>query len=281
MAVLRVISVTSGKGGVGKSHLAANLATVAAHRGLRSVAIDADVGLANLDVLFGVYPELHVGDLLDGEALDHVLLQTPAGPSLLPGARGEQALTHLTSLQQQTLVEAWRGISERFDVVIVDSAPGLQHDMLFFAGAAQQVVLVVTPEPTSLSDARAVASSLRQRTAVREIEVVVNEVRTERVAQSVFARLQGLLANEPLSLKYCGFVPEDHNVRRATAVRRPLVDLAPHSPASRAFERIGHALFDAPSVLHGGLQVGLERTLGEVAEAPGVSRDPDDAPRLA
>jgi flagellar biosynthesis protein FlhG len=262
MRPLRVISVTSGKGGVGKTHLAANVATLCARQGLEALAIDADAGLANLDLVLGLTPSMHVGHLLDGASLDEVLMRTAAGVSVLPGAPGERRLVHLAQADQRALVSAWDQLAGRFDVVVLDSGPGVGDDTLFFAAAGQQVVLMVTEEPTSIADAVVMVASLRERTAARQVDVVVNGVRTVRSAQVVFAKLQSLVSHLPISLRFLAHVPDDQNVRRAAMLRRPLVELAPTSPASRAFERITEQLLAAAPQVSGGVTPGLAEQLG-------------------
>ncbi|MDP1826371.1 MAG: P-loop NTPase [Archangium sp.] len=247
MAPVRVISVTSGKGGVGKSHLAVNVATLCARAGQRVLIFDADGGLSNVDVLLGVRPARHVGDLLDGAALDSVLHQVSAGLWLLAGAPGERRLAHLDDGARLALRCAWDALASRFDVVVVDVGAGVGDDVLFFTSAGQTALLVVTDEPTSLGDALVLLQALRQKTPVREVDVVVNCVRTERSAQVVFARLQQSAATCALRLRFTSNIPDDQNVRRAAMAGRALVDLAPTSPASRAFERLTHALLSSPA----------------------------------
>ena len=267
MTALRVISVTGGKGGVGKSHLVANLGVLASRRGLRTVIIDADVGLASVHVLFGLTANLHVGDVLDGAALDEALLFTPEGLALLPAASGERSLTHLVEGQRRQLRAVWEELAERFDVVLIDCPPGLSRDALFSAAAAERVVLVATPEPTSLLDAATLAHALHQQTAIRSLDIVVNGTRSERQGQLAFGKLQACSSLAPTpKLSYLGSLPDDHNVRRAAALSRPLVLLAAASPASRAIERLATSLFDSEERSldnSGGSLLGLERRLRE------------------
>jgi flagellar biosynthesis protein FlhG len=263
MTSLRVISVTSGKGGVGKTHLAANVATLCAKAGLRTLAIDADAGLANLDLVLGVQPGRHVGHLLDGAALDEVLVKATSGLSLLPASPGERRLVHLAPADRRALVTAWDSLASNFEVVVVDSGPGVGDDTLFFAAIGQQVVLLVTEEPTSIADAFVLLKALREKTAVRAVDIVVNGVRTIRSAQAVFARLCSCVEHLGITLRFLAHVPDDQNLRRAAMLRRPLVELAPTSPASRAFERITQALLEAERIVPAGVTIGAEHQLDE------------------
>lgn len=270
MARLRVISVTGGKGGVGKTHLVANLGVLAAKRGLKTVIVDADAGLASAHVLFGLEPSLHVGDVLEGAALDEVLLATPHGVSVLPGGSGERSLTHLAQSQQLQLRGVWESLAERFDVVLLDCPPGLGRDALDAAGAAGRVLLVATPEPTSLVDASVIAHALYEHSGVRAADVVVNGTRSERQGQLAFGKLQASLGALSPSLRYLGSLPDDHNVRRAAALSRPLVTLAPSSPAARALDRWAGAVLDADAPQVAGPTIGLERRLREASATPGA-----------
>lgn len=252
MARVRVVSVTSGKGGVGKSHLAVNLASLWARSGQRVLIFDADGGLSNADVLLGVRPRRHVGDLLDGASLDSVLHQVSPGLSLLAGAPGERRLAHLEDAARRTLTAAWDQVTGRFDVVVVDVGAGVGDDVLFFTSAGQLALLVITDEPTSLGDAVVLLRALREKTSVREVDVVVNCVRTARSAQVVFGRLQQAAEGCSLRLRFASHVPDDQNVRRAAMAGRPLVELAPTSPASRAFERLSQRLLAAPAAAPSG-----------------------------
>lgn len=247
MAPVRVVSVTSGKGGVGKSHLAVNVATLCARKDQRVLVLDADGGMSNVDVLLGAKPKKHLGDLLDGAELDSVLHQVSSKLWLLAGSPGERRLAHLDDASRLTLTSAWQVLAGRFDVVVVDVGSGVGDDVLFFASAGQTALLVVTDEPTSLNDAVVMLQALRAKTSVRDVDVVVNCVRTSRSAQAVFGRL--LQATQECGLRFhlASNIPDDQNVRRAAMAGRPLVDLAPTSPASRAFERLTANLLASPS----------------------------------
>ncbi|MBL8909801.1 MAG: P-loop NTPase [Archangium sp.] len=249
---VRVVSVTSGKGGVGKSHLAINVAMVCARQGHRVLLMDADGGLSNLDVLLGVNAVAHLGDLLAGKPLDEVVQPVKQGVWLLAGAPGERKLATLDDETRAQLLHAWSQLVPRFDVVVVDVGPGAGDDVLFFASAGEQPVLVLTDEPTSLADAVVLIRALERQSSVRSMHVVVNGVRTSRSAQAVFARLLEAVPDASLRLQLAPHIPDDQNVRRAAMLQKPLVELAPTSPASRAFERLTTVLLESSTSAHGG-----------------------------
>ncbi len=268
---LRVIAVTSGKGGVGKTNVSANLAALAARSGKRVLIIDADLGLANVDIIFGIKPMRHIGDLLQaGVSANDVLAQAAPNIHILPAGSGVQRLTELDRKDKLRLVAALDTLEERFDLVIIDSGAGIGDNVLFFVGAAQEVVLVLSPEPTSLVDAYAVVKVLSQQAGIRNFAVVINPVVDEMPARDMFQKLSTVTGRFlTAKLRHLGYVPRDENVHRAVMAQRPVVDLFPMAPASRALVDVAERLFSepAPQILEGGMKVMWQRLMRE-AEGP-------------
>lgn len=266
---LRVMAVTSGKGGVGKTMLTANLAVLGARRGKRVLIIDADLGLANVEIVFGVKPRRHVGDLLNPEvAADDVLIEVRPGIHILPAASGIQQLTHLGEDEKLRLISTLDGLAERFDLVLIDSGAGIGDNVLFFVGVAQEIVLVVTPEPTSLVDAYAAVKVLSQQMGIKDFGVVVNSVVDEMAARDVFQKLVGL-ADRFLSvrIRHLGYVTRDENVHRAVMAQKPITDLFAMAPASRALNLIADRLFKSapPPMVDGGMKLMWHRLFREAS----------------
>lgn len=274
-APLKVYAVTSGKGGVGKTNLSVNLATVAARAGKRVLIIDADLGLANVEIVLGVKPRHHLGDLLDGNlSIEDVLVQGPPGVSLLPAGSGVQALTQLTGEQKMRLVQAMDPVEDLFDLVLIDSGAGIGENVLFFVGAAQEAILVVSPEPTSLVDAYAAVKVLSQQAGVRTFNVIVNPVVDELAARAIFQKLTAVTGKFlEARVRHLGYVPRDENLHRAIMAQRPLCEMFPSSPAARAIAAIGDRLLSdaaAPGpALEGGLKFMWQRLLRESRVAVG------------
>ncbi len=264
---LRVIGVTSGKGGVGKTNISANLAIIAAKQGQRVLIIDGDLGLANVEILYGLRPKHHLGHLLEGDiSLRDVLATGPSGVKVLPAGNGLQQLTRLDEGQQLRLVTAMEELEDEFDVVLLDSAAGIGDNVIFLMGAAQEALLVVNPEPTSLTDAYATIKVLCQDAGVRYFDVVVNQAGTEAIARDIFDKLSAVAGRFlDARVRWLGWVPRDENVHRAVMAQRPLVDLFPHSPATRALNQVADALFHEPPPpqLAGGLKFLWSRLLRE------------------
>jgi flagellar biosynthesis protein FlhG len=268
---LRVIAVTSGKGGVGKTNMTANLAVLAARAGKRVLIIDADLGLANVEIVFGLKPKHHMGALLDGTlSVEDVLVEGPHGVKILPGGSGVQSLTALDEQQKMRLCAALDRVEDMFDLVLVDSGAGIGDNVLFFVGAAQEALLVVSPEPTSLVDAYATVKVLSQKAGVRHFGVIINPVIEELPAREIFNKLTQVTSRFlSASVRHLGYIPRDENLHRAIMAQRPLVDAFPHSPASRALNVLADKLFNesAPPVLDGGMKLMWNRLFREGAEA--------------
>jgi flagellar biosynthesis protein FlhG len=268
-APLRVIAVTSGKGGVGKTHLSCNLALLAARTGRRTLVVDADLGLANADIVLGIDPHRHLGHLLEGSVPpEDVLAQGPEGVQVLAASTGVQQLTHLDDAQKLRLVTALDYIEDRFDLVLVDCGAGIGDNVLFFAGAAQEVLLVVTPEPTSLTDAYAAVKVLSQQAGVQHFQVVVNQAPSEAHGRETWERLTRVTDRFlGARVSYLGHVPRDENLQRALMAQRPLVQLFPRSPSARALQTLAERLLDRapPPSLQGGLKFLWQRVQREAA----------------
>jgi len=270
---LNVFAVTSGKGGVGKTNISANLATLLAKAGKRVLVIDADLGLANVEIVLGLKPRYHLGDLLDGgRSIEEVLVQGPHGISLLPAGSGVQSLTQLDDDAKMRLVTALDPIEDLFDIVIIDSGAGIGQNVLFFVGAAQEAILVVNPEPTSLVDAYAVVKVLSQQAGVHNFSVIVNPVVDELAARGIFRKLTAVTSRFlNARMRHLGYMPRDENFHRAIMLQRPIVDLYPSSPASRALADIAGRLLDgAPDTkLDSGLKFMWQRLLRESSATAG------------
>jgi len=239
-APVRVISVTSGKGGVGKTHVVANLGLALAREGKRVLVLDADVGLANLDVLLGLVPRWTIQHVLNGgKRLSEILLDGPGGMKILPASSGLPELTALSEPQLLLLQDEIETLSQSFDVLLIDTAAGISSNVTFFAGAAHEIVVVVSPEPTSLTDAYATMKVLSRQQREHRFRVLVNMAKHQREAQQVFRKLDVAVERFlHLSLDAMGFIPLDDYVPLAVTQQRAVVDLFPQAPASRAFKRL-------------------------------------------
>jgi flagellar biosynthesis protein FlhG len=239
-----VIAVTSGKGGVGKTNISANLAIALGQRGSRVLAIDADLGLANMDIIMGVAPSYTTADLVAGEAsIDEVIIQGAPNVWLLPGASGAHDLANLGDSARRNLFTHVDGLDERFDAIVVDTGAGIGSNAIGFAAAAKDIVLVVTPEPTSVADAYGMLKVLCTRCAVRRVHVLANMVASASDGEHVFRRLVAL-ADRFLNvgLDYLGAIPRDASLSRSVMRGEPVLTAYPRSPASMAILDAADAL---------------------------------------
>ena len=234
------IAVTSGKGGVGKTQISANLAVSMAQQGRRVLLVDADLGLASLDLALGVRPSADLMHVLRGEAeLEEILVEGVCGVMLLPACPGRYEMANLGIAARERVLNMVDELATGFDVMIIDTAAGIGSNAVAFASSADEVLLVATPDPTSLRDAYATAKVLNRRSGVDHIHVVANQVESELDGLSVFERLDGIVRQFlSLRMSYLGCVPRDETVVRAVASGEPYVVGAPGSAAAEATERL-------------------------------------------
>jgi flagellar biosynthesis protein FlhG len=237
---VQVIAVTGGKGGVGKTSVAVNLATALATTGRRVMLLDGDLGLANVDVFLGLSPRHTMAHVLSGErSLEEIILESPHGVQVVPGASGVADMANLSAAGHLGLVQAFSTLSSRVDVMIVDTSAGLAHSVLQFSQAAQHVLLVVCDEPASMTDAYALVKVLSRNHGVDRFRVLANMVRAPGDGDTLFEKLQRVTSKFlDVTLEYVGEIPEDPYLRRAIREQRPVVGAFPSSPSTRAFKKL-------------------------------------------
>ncbi|OGW59593.1 MAG: hypothetical protein A2V83_03320 [Nitrospirae bacterium RBG_16_64_22] len=251
-APVRVIAVTSGKGGVGKTIVVANLAISLSRLGQRVLLFDANLSLGNIDVLLGLTPGRTLGDVLAGRArLQEILVQGPEGIQILPATSGAQELSALTEEQRAGLLTEVDQLDGTADVLLVDTGAGVSSNVLYFTVAAQEIIVVVSPEPTSMADAYALMKILSMRHAERSFKLLVNSARSAAEGMEVYRNLVKMVDRSlDVSISYLGHIPADDHVTMAVRRQRAVVDLYPRSPAARNFAEVARTLLDdAPVVL--------------------------------
>lgn len=239
-----VIAITSGKGGVGKSNVAVGLALALGQRGSRVLCIDADLGLANMDILLGVAPTQTTADLVAGHAdIDDVVVQAADNVWLLPGASGQADLADLDDQQRRDFFTAIDSLDDRFDIVVVDTGAGVGSNSVGFAAAAKDIVVIVTAEPTSVADAYGMIKVLCTRCGVRRLNVLVNMVANHHEGEAVYRRLDSLTSRFlDVHLDFLGVLPRDPSVARAVMRGEPFLRSHPDAPASKALHQIADTL---------------------------------------
>ena len=240
----RTIAVTGGKGGVGKSNVAVNLSLALVARGRNVSLLDADLGLANADVLLGLNPHLHIGHALSGRcSLGEVMLKTDSGLRLIPGGSGVEELTNLSQEQHRQLVEDLQKVEGESDYLIVDTAAGIANNVTGVLRAASEIVVVTTPDPTAVVDAYALIKVLHRRAPGKLVRVVVNDVVGIGDAERTFAQIDAAarrFLQQPI--EHLGTIPRDDELVAAVREQVPVIEYAPESPSSRAFRLIAKHL---------------------------------------
>ena len=269
---VRVIAITGGKGGVGKTSVAVNLATALAARSRRVVLLDGDLGLANADVFLGLSPRYTLAHVLAGErTLDEILVEAPQGFKLIPAAAGAADLAQLGPAEHLGLIRAFSSLAARLDVLIVDTAAGLSHSVLQFSQAAQQVMVVLCDEPASITDAYALIKVLSRNHGVERFRILANQIRLPGGGRELYQRFERVAARFlDVTLEYAGEIPDDDCLRRSVRGQRPVLDEYPSSPAARAFKKLAaHAdSWPVPAGPRGNIEFFVERLVRRTATRP-------------
>jgi flagellar biosynthesis protein FlhG len=264
---VRVISVTSGKGGVGKSNVVVNLGLALAQRGLKVLLIDADLGLGNLDILLGLSPRFTLQDALASQLnLAEVIVDGPGGLKILPASSGIADLAILDEFQKLFLLNEMDHYTADVDVVLIDTGAGISPNVLFFNIGAQERILVVNNQPPAIADAYALIKILVTQHGEKSFKLLVNGLAHHREAESVYRTLlrvtERFLGRE-VNLDYLGFVPFDHALPKAVIRQQPVLALYPQSPVSKSFVIIAQTLWETepPPVIDGNIKFFWRRLL--------------------
>jgi flagellar biosynthesis protein FlhG len=236
----RVLAVTSGKGGVGKTNISINLALALADRGKSVTLMDADLGLANIDVLLNLKPLRNLSHVIEGECeLKDILIDGPSEIRIIPASSGIKMMNHLTPAQNAGLIHAFDELEDSTDILIVDTSAGLSDSVIRFCSAAQEVLVVVCNDPASIADSYALIKTLHRDYKIQRFQVVVNKVQSEAEGCDLFERLRTVseqYLDVVLSLKV--IIPQDDNILRAVRQRRPFYLSYPSSKAIKSFKKL-------------------------------------------
>ncbi len=245
----RVIAVTSGKGGVGKTNIVANTAVSLSRMGKRVVIIDADVGLANIDIIFNLRPEFNIRHLINSEkTLKEVMIQSEHGIKILPGGSGFSDLTQLGEGEKLNLLTEFETLSDQADIIFVDTGAGISANVLYFNSACDECVVIATNQPTSITDAYAMMKVMSKDYGTRYFKLIVNMVDSAADAKKVYASLSGALDKflKNVVLEYVGHIPFDRQLQQAVQKRGLVMDHFPDSSSAKAIHEIAVSLGKHP-----------------------------------
>lgn len=244
----RVIAVTSGKGGVGKSNLSVNLALEFTRMGKKVIILDADFGLANVEVMFGVIPEYNLSDLMfKGKEIKDIITEGPEGVGFISGGSGIANLVNLDQDQVKRIVNKMTDLEELADIIIIDTGAGIAPSVMEFLISSPETIIVTTPEPTSVTDSYALLKALSMNEDYRKdecsIKMVANRVDSEGEGHNLYEKLNAVVSKFlGIHLEYLGSIPQDSNVRKAVMKQKPVTIVYPASSAARHFKKIAEEL---------------------------------------
>jgi flagellar biosynthesis protein FlhG len=244
-----VYSITSGKGGVGKTAVVANLAYMLASMGKKVLILDADLGLANIDVVFGISPLYNLNNFFSGEQeLQQIMVDGPLGIKILPAGSGIQNFTNLDSRQKLRLLDGLDAIQNHFDFVLIDTEAGISENVTYFNTAAQEIVVITTPEPTAITDAYALMKLLSTQYHEKNFNLVVNQILNEDDALDVYRKLT-MVANRYLdiSIDYLGSIPDDRQMVESIRKQKVISELFPQSKITQAFRQLAGRICSEPT----------------------------------
>jgi len=262
---VRVIAVTSGKGGVGKTNVSVNLGIALAQEGKEVMLMDADFGLANVDVMLGLHPTYNLSHVINGDrTLEEVIVSGPSGLRVVPASSGVKKMAELDVTQHAGVIRAFSELSHELDVLIIDTAAGISESVVSYARAAQEVVVVVCDEPASITDAYAMIKLLNRDYGINRFRILANMVLSAQEGRTLFQKLTAVTDRYlDIAMDFMGAIPYDDYLKKAVQRQRAVVDVYPRSKASLAFKKLAQKTdhWPLPSSAGGHLEFFVERLI--------------------
>lgn len=244
----RIIAITSGKGGVGKTNIVANLGYALSKTGNKVLIFDADLGLGNIDILLGITPQYNLSHVINGEkSISDIIVKGPANLNILPASSGIQEMTGLSLDQRLEMLKDLDSVIDKYDILLIDTAAGISSNVLHFNTSANEIMVVVTPEPTSITDAYALMKILSLKYDEKDFKLIVNSAVTMDEAGDVFRQLN-MVTNRflDISIEYFGAILLDDNVKKSVKQQKLVSELAPVCTASRSFAVLAKKISTLP-----------------------------------
>jgi flagellar biosynthesis protein FlhG len=262
---VRVIAITSGKGGVGKTNVSVNLAVALSDAGKRVMLLDADLGLANVDVLLGLKPDSNLSHVIDGKrTLEEVIVKGPSDILVVPASSGVKRLAELSVMENAGLIRAFSELNHDVDTLIIDTAAGINESVTSFSRAAQEVVVVVCDEPASITDAYALIKVLNTEYGIQHFRVLANQAHSAQEGRELFNKISRVTDRYlDVTLEFMGVVPHDDYLRKAVRKQRAVVQAFPRSRSAMAFKNLAQKTdkWPVPSAAGGHLEFFVERLI--------------------
>jgi flagellar biosynthesis protein FlhG len=262
---VRVIAVTGGKGGVGKTNISVNLGVALAELGRRVMLLDADLGLANVDVVLGLHAPYNLSHVMRGErSLEEILVTGPHGMQVVPGASGLQRMAELSTAEHAGLIHAFSEVSRGVDVLLIDTAAGISDLVVSFSRAAQEQIVVVCDEPASITDAYAIIKLLNREHGISRFRILSNMVKSVQEGRDLYDKMCRVTDQYlDVMLSYMGSVPYDEQLRKAVKSQKPVVEAYPRARVSQALKNLAKKAdnWPVPSEVSGDLQFFVERLI--------------------
>ncbi len=236
----KVLAITSGKGGVGKTNIIANLAYSLRKMGKKVLLLDADVGLGNIDVLLGLSPKYNISHVIAGKKkIKDIIVKGPGNIDIIPASSGIQEVTNLDKNAKLVLMEQINEIGTNYDYFLIDTGAGIYDTVTFFCNAAQEIFVVATPDPTSITDAYALMKVMYKKFGEKEFNLIVNFVKTEKEAMNVYTNLSLVLDRYlGVKLNFIGYIANDPNLVKSVRNQKLIVENFPDSTATKCFKKI-------------------------------------------
>jgi flagellar biosynthesis protein FlhG len=266
---VKVIAVTGGKGGVGKTSVSVNMSVALAQQGFNVMLLDADLGMANVDIMLGIQCQKNLSHVLSGECeLKDIVIEGPHGLQIIPAASGTKNMAELSMMEHAGIIQAFSEIGHNLDYLIIDTAAGITDMVVSFTQAAQDILAVVCDEPTSITDAYALMKVLNRDHKITRFHVLANMVRTSQEGRELFAKLSGVCNRFlDVTLNYMGSIPFDENARNSIKKQKVLVDAYPRSVASIALKSLAKKIqqWPTPRDARGHIEFFMERLVSRAS----------------
>ena len=246
----RVIAITSGKGGVGKTNIVANLGFALTKLNKKVLIFDADLGLGNLDVLLGLAPKHNISHVAMGMmSISDIAVTGPGNMKILPASSGIESLTQLTDQQKVRLLSSLEHMLDSVDIFLIDTGAGISSNVMYFNSSAQEIIVVVSPEPTSVTDAYALMKVLHLHYSQKHFNLIVNFAKTAKEAGELYRQLK-LVTDKflDITLEYIGYVLADEEVKKGVKLQRVVSELYPNCQASKCFATLAKKICDTPTL---------------------------------